>query len=222
MIARAVNARWIVARLIITQWIVAGLFAVVMSGLLSAEEFRPTLTQVTKQEVWQTVRADLRHRGLADNQLPRVEDIDLPMAPPALPGRSLRVASVCWDEGPRRTQFRLECGAPGQCLPFLVYVRESPDHLAADIAGHTQSCRLASAASPVPKSHLASEAVPKPAVRNGDRATAVFLSTNMRMTASVTCLERGHEGEVIRVRSPDGHIFRARISGPSLVEALPQ
>jgi flagella basal body P-ring formation protein FlgA len=42
------------------------------------------------------------------------------------------------------------------------------------------------------------------------------------MTASVTCLERGRQGEVIRVRAPDGHIFRARISGPALLEALPQ
>lgn len=32
------------------------------------------------------------------------------------------------------------------------------------------------------------------------------------MTAIVTCLERGREGQVIRVRSQDGHIFRARIS----------
>jgi len=217
VIARTVTARLIVARLII-----ACLSAILMTSLLSAEEFRPTLTPVTKQEVLQTVRADLSHRGLADNQLPSIEDIDLPMAPPALPGRSLRVASACWDEGPRRTQFRLECGSPGQCLPFLVYVPESPDHAAVDTAGRVRSCRLASAPSPVPKSHLAAEAAPATAVQNGDRATAVFLSTNMRMTASVTCLERGHEGEVIRVRAPDGHVFRARISGPSLVEALPQ
>jgi len=50
----------------------------------------------------------------------------------------------------------------------------------------------------------------------------VFLTNRLRMTASVTCLERGREGEVIRVRSQDGHIFRARISGPALLEVLPQ
>jgi flagella basal body P-ring formation protein FlgA len=50
----------------------------------------------------------------------------------------------------------------------------------------------------------------------------VFVSSGFRMTASVTCLERGREGEIIRVRGLDGHIFRARVSGPALLEALPQ
>jgi flagella basal body P-ring formation protein FlgA len=49
-----------------------------------------------------------------------------------------------------------------------------------------------------------------------------LLSNGFRMTASVTCLDPGGAGEVIRVRALDGHIFRARISGPALLEALPQ
>jgi len=66
------------------------------------------------------------------------------------------------------------------------------------------------------------QASPKPAVLAGDWARAVFLSHGLRVTASVTCLERGRAGEIIRVRSPDGHVFRARISGPASLEALPQ
>jgi flagella basal body P-ring formation protein FlgA len=66
------------------------------------------------------------------------------------------------------------------------------------------------------------EPLPKPVLRAGDRATAVFLSNRLRMAASVTCLERGREGEVIRVRSQDGRVFRARISGPARLEVLPQ
>ena len=66
------------------------------------------------------------------------------------------------------------------------------------------------------------KALAKPAVRAGDRATAVFLSARLRISASVTCLERGREGEVIRVRGEDGQVFRARISGPALLEAVPQ
>jgi flagella basal body P-ring formation protein FlgA len=49
----------------------------------------------------------------------------------------------------------------------------------------------------------------------------VFVSSRLRLTASVTCLERGREGEIIRVRSQDGRVFRARISGPARLEALP-
>ena len=198
-------------------------------GLLSGSCFMPALwaeesrtapgilpTPITRQEVWQAVVADLRGRGLADGQLPRAGDLDLPGAVPAHAGRTLRVTASCWDEGPRRTQFRLECGQPGQCLPFFVYARASAN-------GGAGTCRYEA------KSRAALKDAPEPAVhslpptiRNGDRATAVFLSERMRMTATVTCLDHGREGDVIRARAPDGHVFRARISGPALLEALPQ
>jgi hypothetical protein len=96
----------------------------------------------------------------------------------------------------------------------------------ADASARAGSCRLASGPRPTPQSRLEPVAPPqpppKPTVRAGDRATAVFLADRLRMTASVTCLERGREGEVIRVRGQDGYVFRARISGPGLLEALPQ
>jgi hypothetical protein len=220
----------VIARLIFACFLVA---AVSLPGSLlsaqgSGEESRRPPTLTTRQEVWQAVIADLRHQGLAEAQLPRIEDIDMPLAPPAFAGRSLRVASACWDEGPRRTQFRLECGAPGQCLPFLVYLHDHVPNPASEAVyagrdGRARSCQLASGSHPAqPAPRLAAVAAPKPTVQTGERAVAVFLSSHMRMTASVTCLERGRQGEVIRVRAPDGHIFRARISGPALLEALPQ
>lgn len=184
----------------------------------SAEKTRtPPATQlvtVTRQEVWQAVAADLRGHGFADQQLPRIEDIDLPLAPPALAGHKLRVLSACWDESARRTQFRLECSELGQCLPFLVYLGSSVRD-EGNPAARAVSCRLGA-------SHAPAQTVLKPIVRAGDRATAVFVAGRLRMTASVVCLERGHEGGIIRVRSLDGHIFRARISGPAMLEALPQ
>ncbi len=190
------------------------------SARLSAEESRtPTDTRstpVTRQEVWQAVVAELHERGLPEAQLPRIEDLDLPVALPAVAGRKLRVSSACWDEGPERTQFRLECGEPGQCLPFLVYVHA--DHR--DAGARAESCRLESGSRPAPEAPL--KPLAKPTVRAGDRATAVFLSARLRISASVTCLERGREGEVIRVRGEDGQVFRARISGPALLEAVPQ
>jgi len=214
---------------VVVRFILAGfLFAFgIASGLLLwAGDARPPAgppAPVTQQEVWQAVVAELRERGLSEQQLPRPEDLELPVALPALAGRRLRVASACWDAGPRRTQFRLQCGEPGQCLPFLVYlrdsVRDSPD---ADVGARARSCRVATGSRSVSGSRPLPEAPPKPAVRAGERATAVFLSSRLRMTASVTCLEHGREGEIIRVRGLDGHVFRARISGPALLEALPQ
>jgi Na+-transporting methylmalonyl-CoA/oxaloacetate decarboxylase gamma subunit len=191
-----------------------------LSARLSAEEARTPAdtgpTPVTRQEVWQAVVAELRQRGLSEPQLPRIEDLDLPFALPALAGRQLRVSSACWDEGPERTQFRLECGEPGQCLPFLAYVHVQNR----DAGARAGLCRLESPSRPASEAPV--KPLAKPAVRAGDRATAVFLSARLRISASVTCLERGREGEVIRVRGEDGQVFRARISGPALLEAVPQ
>src|ERR1700675_161601 len=122
-----------------------------LSAGLPAKESRTPPTTAMRQEVWQAVLAELQREGLQEEHLPRIEDLDLPGALPLLAGRRLRVSSACWDEGPRRTQFRLECVAPGQCLPFLVYVPENPDHVDADTAGRARSCRLASASSARPK-----------------------------------------------------------------------
>ncbi len=179
--------------------------------------------RVTLQEVWRAVTAALQKRGLAEQSLPRANELDLPGSLPALAGHRLRVSSMCWDAVTQRAQFRLECAEAGQCLPFLVYLRDASDDVRGSVnatkpeeEARIGSCRLTSGPHSVPASLL------KPAVRAGDRATAVFLADRLRMTASVTCLERGRAGEVIRVRGLDGHIFRARISGPALLEALPQ
>jgi hypothetical protein len=197
-----------------------------VTGDVSRREVTPL--NDARQEVWKMVVTELRKKGFSDQQLPRAGDLDMPMTLPSLagekPGQKLRVASVCWDDGPRRTQFRLECSASGECLPFLVYLRsEIPAEVPSEVLGSTdrhpeawfESCRL-------PSSHPAPVDSARLDVRQGDRATAVFVTTRLRMTASVTCLERGREGEVIRVRAADGHVFRARVSGPNRLEALPQ
>jgi Chaperone for flagella basal body P-ring formation len=229
-----VTTRSILARFLFAWGMLLGSWfpATLLAGKSWAEESTAspdTAAPVTRQEVWQAVEAELRIRGLSGRQLPRVEDLDLPADLPALDGRSLRVTSACWDEGPRRTQFRLECGEPGECLPFLAYVHDRRDDRGdghgddggnADSGARAVPCRMASgrhAAQGVPPKPLR-----KPTVRAGDRATAVFVSDRLRMTASVTCLERGREGEVIRVRGEEGNIFRARISGPARLEVMPQ
>jgi hypothetical protein len=171
------------------------------------------LAAETRPAVWQTIVSALGRQGIATGQPPRMEDLDMPPALPARAGQKLQVSSACWDEGPRRAQFRLQCAAPDGCLPFLVYWRASdlPE-------AQFQSCRaeaphIASATAP---------AAPPAAFRPGDQARAVFLGEGLRMTASVTCLDRGGTGDVIRVRTVDGRILRARISGPTLLEVLPR
>jgi Chaperone for flagella basal body P-ring formation len=215
----------------------ASLLGTELTRQIAAKETRsppgtsPTLE--TRQQIWQAVVAELRGRGLAEQRLPRLEDLDLPGALPVLSGRKLRATSACWDERPRRTQIRLECSEPGQCLPFLVYyrndlrndLRDEPRDAGtphSDTAVRVGLCRAtASPIRPISESHQAVRVSAQEAtVRAGEPATAVFLTGHFRMTASVTCLDRGHEGEVIRVRSQNGQVLRARISGPALLEVL--
>ena len=187
----------------------------------------------TQQEVWQAVSAELRTRGFLPEQLPGIEEVDLPGGLPSIAGRKVRVSSACWEQISQRTQFRLECGAPSQCLPFLVYVHDHVHDLHSqevrgqgrersqiDAGARVGSCRQKS------ETPAAAEAPLKPLlnsmVKAGDRATAVFVSASLRITASVICLERGRQGEVIRVRNQDGEVFRARVSSSDLLEVLPQ
>jgi hypothetical protein len=191
-------------------------FALVSSSFLMAQTPRPLLTPITRAEVWQAVTGELRQRGVRDEQLLQVEEIDLPVAVPAAPSRTLRVSMVCWDADLGRAQFQLECREPGQCVPFLAY---------ADAARSTAmgSQKIAGSACRAPSRPRAVAAGPhKDMIRVGDRATVVFRGTRLNLTALVTCLERGAEGAIVRVRNQDGQIFRARVSAPARLEALTQ
>jgi len=189
-------------------------------------------TQLLRHGVWELVIAQLRAQGIAEPQLPRISDLDLPGALPSLAGRQLHVASQCWDEGPKRAQFRMECGEAGQCLPFLVYLHDSgraPNNAPEEAQGFVNARGVAGLCRPLSElrhsasaSRSASVLPSKPTITVGQHATAVFLTQNLRMSASVICLERGSEGDVIRARSQNGEVFRARISGPAMLQALPE
>jgi len=219
MIRRLTNSRFVLGMALIAGSLPVGLSAQLADGP----------TPVTREEVWQAVLGELGQRGVSEQQLPPIEGLDLPAPPPARAGRKLQVASACWDEGRQRLQFRLQCAVTGECLPFLAYLSRA--HLqSVDLQGvlgadrEDAACRMVtgprvsdpSASRPAVKSTL--QPASQPTMRPGDPAIAVFTGNGMRMTASVTCLDRGREGETVRVRGPDGNVFRARISGPATLE----
>ena len=182
--------------------------------LLCAQSARPLLTPVNREEVWQAVTGELRQRGVREEQLLRVEELELPTAVPAAVNRTLRVSMVCWDADLERAQFQLECRGPGQCVPFLAYADAGRSTAMGSerIAG--SACRAGS------RPRALASAPQKDLIRVGDRATVVFRGSQLNLTALVTCLERGAEGAIIRVRNQDGQIFRARVSAPARLEAL--
>ena len=196
--------------------ILLGAVALAAGVLVFAQNTRPTLTSVNRDEVWEAVTAELRQRGVREEQLLTVEEIELPSAVPAAASRTLRVSMVCWDADLGRAQFQLECREPGQCVPFLAYAdaARSTAMGSARIAG--SACRTAS------QRRNGSATQSKTMIRTGDRATVVFRGDQINLITPVTCLERGAEGSIIRVRNQDGKIFRARVSAPARLEALSQ
>jgi len=173
-------------------------------------------TPITRDEVYAVVAAELRARGLHDPLVPRAENLDLSGGFTATANRTLHMLSVCWDRATDRAQFRLECRVHSECLPFIVSARLE-QHLAVPASDAYPACQAASA-----KKASGGAARRDPVVRVGDPATVVFHGDRMRLAVRVTCLERGAEGEVVRVRNQDGHTFRARVAGPALLEAISQ
>jgi hypothetical protein len=190
-----------------------GFTVIAPCAILSAQNARPTLAPIARDEVWQALTGELRQRGIREDQLPRPEEIDLPAAVPVAASHALRVSMVCWDADLARAQFQLECREPGQCLPFLAYANAGRFTAMASekIAGSL--CRA-------PFRPRAATARRKDLIRVGDRATVIFRGSQLSLTALVTCLERGVAGAIVRVRSRDGQIFRARVSAPARLEAL--
>lgn len=185
---------------------------VLFSPLASVADSRASGT-ISRSEVHQAILAELRSRGLSAAALPRIDNVELPASVPAAQGRELRVTGACWEQSSWRAQFRVECRAKGDCLPFLTYI---PDFRS---GGDGQALRACRAAQTSDRPRAASR---KPVLHAGERATVLFSRGRLRLTAVVTCLERGAEGDVIRVRNQDGQIFRARIANGTMLEALAQ
>jgi len=184
-----------------------------LGGCLLWAEVAAPRTPVTREEVRQAVRRESQAQGLGDEPWPSAEEIELPVAVAATAERSLRVTAACWDSGRERVQFRIECREPKQCMPFLAYARMKSASQKDPMV--VVSCRTAS-----PTKASSRRPEPRIVLQSGDQASVVFIGRRLRLTAEVTCLERGAEGEIIRVRNREGRTFRARVSGPGLLRAV--
>jgi len=188
----------------------------VVASAADGQTSRPGLAPVSREEVRQAVNAELRQRGVREEQLLGIEEIDLPLAVPAAADHVLRVSMVCWDADLQRAQFQLECRESGQCLPFLAYADAGRSTAMGSQKAAGSACRAAF------RPRAAPSASRKNLIRVGDHAKVVFRGRRLNLTTLVTCLERGGEGAIVRVRNEDGQIFRARVSAPALLEALTQ
>ena len=177
-----------------------------------------SLTPVTPQEAWQVIAAYLGEQGVAEEQIPRADGVQLPGTILATSERTLRVAAVCWDNQMERASFRLECHRGSACIPFLVLSEITQTTFRKLQSSRETEVSPVCSLRPGPP---ARKVVRKETVlRVGDHAMVVFRGDQMQLSVQVTCVERGAEGEIIRVRNADGVLFRARVVGPGLLEAL--
>lgn len=182
----------------------ACLFACAAMRPAEAQNHGPR-TVVTHDEIEQAIASELRAR-LPEESPPPVWDVEVPLAVSVAGSHRLRVTSVCRETDAQLARFQLACVERGACLPFLTWVHVS------------ESVPAAACSAAVP--HGSSR--PIALVEPGRKAMAVLAVAGLRMTASVTSLERGAKGDIVFVRGQEGHTFRARVAGPGFVEALPQ
>jgi hypothetical protein len=85
------NFLWVLASAILRGRLPRTLLAttLVLITLLSAQETRPVPTPITRDEVWQAVTLELRQRGVREEQLLGLDEIDLPGLIPAATSRAL-------------------------------------------------------------------------------------------------------------------------------------
>jgi len=134
---------------------------------------------------------------------------------------SFRVISDQWEAGTGAAQLRVACSPAKDCLPFYVMVEF--DGTAAErkeIAGRMARpiARAETFPTAVKKSERA-RARKKPALTQaGGWASMTVEGGGIHIFTQVICLERGVQGQIIRVRNPESkRVLRAQVVGPGRV-----
>ena len=172
-------------------------------AMLSAQEQPVAGFQNQGAVVRKMVVDALRARGLQRDEMPT--ELNLELVPEHV---SLRVEDVFWDSIRRVVQIRMACEQSAMCLPFLINARVSQ---ANESAVRDKLSRGMAPA--VGRSQRA-----KTLVQNGKPATLFVQNQGLRITTPVVCLQRGTEGQWVRVRiAKSKSIVLAQVVGAGLV-----
>jgi hypothetical protein len=169
---------------------------------------------VTRGEVLAAIR-----QALAKSELPNFPSLqpdDVSFDPIALPDQAshLEVTEITYDEFIGRARFRLRVISAPEVHPFYVTAilpfgsTINPSSLRGAVAAHTSSSSSTSPDSPV-------------LLDPGRLARLHLHSSNANIFLDVRPLQRGHLGEIIRVRFPsNGRTFRARVTEGGSLDAV--
>lgn len=139
-------------------------------------------------------------------------------AVPAIPEDApLELARNIWNPALQRWEFTLRCARTADCVPFLVWARESK---AAQTAAFDTGLRLDPEGHRITAGSRATFVVPQRLVKAGQSATLTWDQAGIRVVLPVTCLDAGGLGQLVRVRFKNAPgILRAEVVGEGMLRA---
>ncbi len=123
---------------------------------------------------------------------------------------SLELLKTDWNARLRRWEFALRCVKPQDCVPFLVWAVANPGVAAAGV-----SAGLLRPEAPPAERNL------EDLIKPGQSAILIWERESIRVAVTVTCLDAGRVGEVIRVRIQNAsRILRAEVLADRTLRAV--
>jgi len=136
---------------------------------------------------------------------------------------ALEVTDIRCEPFWKKTLFRLRVPGDARTLPFLVTAEGCAEALATPLRGAGGARPVARGLSDLPQTERRAQARNRPVLAEpGKSAKLIIEGEGFRISTRVIPLERGAEGQQIRVRSLDSRrVFKAQVIGPALVAVAP-
>lgn len=208
--------------------------------VLTAEKIRALVgNRFDRQELYGAMRGPIPERILVRRRAevkscPEIAGAILDHSSDALPGgispenfdcaaaripqeASFEVTKTAWDPLLQRWEFVLRCGKAQECVPFLVWARQTMRPRGSSETNEGESGNS--------RSERRESALPAPAgggylVKRGQTAILRWDGGGIRVALPVTCLEDGAPGERVRVRFRNAaQVLRAEILGDGTLRA---
>lgn len=170
---------------------------------------------IFEDAVFRSIAAQLSRMGVEESSLPVAGQLEI-LTTPAKDCLNPSIQDLYWDSLRNTLYFRMTCGGPKACAPFLV--RAHVPSVKADLLRQRfyPDRRIARAVSANPNRCLQQSLL----VRAGRPATLLLRGANMRLTTPVTALECGSAGQRVRARAKKtNRLFEAEVIGENLLAA---
>jgi len=138
------------------------------------------------------------------------ENVDCAAAGNIPRNSQLELLKTAWNARLQRWEFGLRCVKPEDCVPFLVWTRET----------EPSGIKAGAARSKRPETPSAGRNHGSPLVQRGQTASLTWEQAGIRMVLPVTCLDAGELGQWVRVRLPNAsRTLRAEVVGQGTLRA---